>query len=126
MNKYQALQSFWESFGWAAYNENTVPDDALDKNNNRYITYEAASDALGSELLLSASLWHRSNSWTTIHAKAAEILRYIEIEMPPSIPIDGGRMKVRKAEPYAQDSADDDDTIRRVRLNVYVEFLTAY
>jgi len=124
MNKYQALQSFWESFGWAAYNENTVPDDALAANNNRYITYEAATDSIGEPLLLTASLWHRSTAWTVIHAKAQEISDYIEFEMPPSIPINGGRMKVRKATPFAQDGADDDATIRRVILNVYIEFLT--
>ena len=39
MNKYQVWQAFWSSFGWAAYNENTVPDNAMELNNNRYITY---------------------------------------------------------------------------------------
>jgi hypothetical protein len=35
MNKSQALQSFWESFGIPAYNEYTVPDNA----EMPYITY---------------------------------------------------------------------------------------
>lgn len=126
MNKYQALQSFWSSFGWKAYNELTVPDNALEENENHYITYEAATDNLGEELLLSASLWMRSTSWTTIHAKAEEIAKYIETEMPPAIPIDGGYIKIRKASPFAQDMADDDDTIRRVLLNISAEFLTKY
>ena len=121
-NKYQALQQFWESFGWPAYNENTVPDDAL--SNGSYITYEAASDTFDEQLLLSASLWRRSTSWAAIHAKAEEISEYIETEMPPSIPIQNGRMVIRKANPFAQDGADDDDTIRRINLNIYVEFLS--
>ena len=126
MNKYQALQSFWSSFGWAAYNESTVPDDAMELNGGKYITYEAATDSLGEDLLLSASLWHRSTSWTTIHAKAEQIAQFIETQFPPAIPIDGGFMKIRKGTPFATDSADDDLTIRRVRLNVFIEFLTAY
>lgn len=126
MNKYQALQCFWSSFGWAAYNENTVPDDALEKNGNKYITYEAATDSYGQDMLLSASLWQRSTSWTEIHAKAEEIAEYIETQFPPEIPVDGGFLKIRKASPFAADSADDDDTIRRIRLNIYAEFLTAY
>ena len=28
MDKFQAQQSFWSSFGLTAYDENTVPDDA--------------------------------------------------------------------------------------------------
>lgn len=126
MNKYQALQSFWSRFGWAAYNENTVPDDALERNGNKYITYEAATDSCGQELLLSASLWQRSTSWTEIHAKAEEIARYIETQFPPEIPVDGGFLKIRKASPFASDRADDDDTIRRVQMNIEAEFLTAY
>lgn len=126
MNKYQALQEFWSSFGWKAYNELTVPDDALSMNNNRYITYEAATDSIGEDLLLSASLWHRSTSWTTIHAKAEEIAEFIETQMPPAIPVEGGWLKIRKASPFAQDMEDDDDTIRRIRLNIYAEFITKY
>lgn len=120
-NRYQALQQFWESFGWAAYNENTVPDDALDQGS--YITYEAGLDGFDSSMALSASLWRRSSSWAIIHAKAAEIENYIEYEMPPAIPIEGGLMRIRKANPFAQDGADDDDTIRRVNINVEVEFM---
>lgn len=35
MNKAQAIQAFWESFGVPAYEESTVPDDAV----MPYITY---------------------------------------------------------------------------------------
>lgn len=123
MNKYQAIQAFWESFGWAAYNENTVPDNALEINNNRYITYETATDSIGNYLRLSAALWHRSTSWTTVHAKAEEIANYIENIMPPSLPIDNGRMVVRKGTPFAQDVGDEDITIRHTVLLIDVEFL---
>lgn len=125
-NKYQALQTFWSSFDWAAYNRFTVPDDALETNGGKYITYEAASDSYDNDLLLSADLWMRSTSWTAIHAKAEEIAQFIDTQFPPAIPIEGGFMKIRKGTPFAQDMADDDRTIRRVHLNVFVEFLTAY
>lgn len=126
MNKYQALQYFWSLFDWAAYNENTVPDDALEKNNGKYITYEAAADSIGQTMVLSASLWHKSTSWTEIHAKAQEVSEYIELHFPPEIPVDGGYVKIRKGTPFASDMADEDDTIRRVLLQVQVEFLTRY
>lgn len=126
MNKYQGLHYFWSLFGWTAYNENTVPDDAMERSGGHYITYEAATDSLGEDILLSASLWQRSTSWTETHAKAEEIAEYIETQFPPEIPIDGGFLKIRKARPFATDMADDDDTIRRVRLNIFAEFLTAF
>lgn len=126
MNKYQAWQAFWSSFGWAAYNENTVPDNAMELNNNRYITYESCSDSFGNVNLVTVSLFHRSTSWTTIHAKAEEIAERIKRMYPPSIEIDGGRMKISTGQPFASDMSDEDDTIRRVRLNVLVEFMTAY
>ena len=126
MNKYQALQSFWSSFGWAAYNELTVPDNAMALNNNRYITYEAMSDSFGNINVASVSLYHRSTSWTTVHAKAQEIEERIKRMWPPSTKIDGGRMKIRTGQPFAKDMADEDDTIRRVRLNITIEFMTAY
>jgi len=126
MNKYEALQNFWSSFGWAAYNELTVPDNAMAENNNRYITYEAFSDSFGNVNVSGASLFHRSTSWVTVHAKAQEIAERIKKMYPPSIKIDGGRLKIRTGQPFATDMADEDDTIRRVRLNVTIEFMTAY
>lgn len=124
MNKYQALQYFWSLFGWKAYNELTVPSDAMEQNNNRYITYESATDSSGESLLLSGSLWMRSTSWTEIHAKAEEIATYIQTHFPPHIVIDDGCLVIKKAQPFASDARDDDLTIRRVRLNIYAEFIT--
>lgn len=126
MNKYQAQQSFWSSFEWAAFNENTVPGDALAANDNRIITYESFADSLGNSRQTSASLWHRSTSWTVIHAKAEEIAEAIESNVLPAIPIDGGYLKIRKGTPFATDMSDEDDTIRRVILNVEIEYLTRY
>lgn len=124
MNKYEAQHWFWSQFGWTAYNESTVPDNAMALNNGRYITYEAANGSFGSDMLLSASLWHKSSSWVTIHTKAQEVIAYFATAMPPSFPIEGGRMKVRPGDPFAQDGADDDPGIRRVRFNFYLEFIT--
>lgn len=124
MNKYQAVQAFWSGFGWAAFNEGTVPDDALELNNNRYITYESITDKIGNAIFTHATLWHRSTSWTTIHAKAAEIAAHIETVMPPSLTVDNGRLVIRMGTPYAQDMPDEDRTLRKVFLNVQLEFLT--
>lgn len=125
-DKNEALYQFWSRFGWTAFDENTVPDNALENNNNKYITYQDATDSFGSEMMLTASLWMRSNSWTGVDKMSEKIARYIEIEMPPAIPIDGGWMRIRKGSPFSTRTGDDNDTLRRRILNVIVEFFTQY
>ena len=71
-DKMSALNTFWNGFGWKAYDETTVPDDAV----LPYITYEAAVDEFGHEVALTASLWIRSTSWTDIVAKEMQIAKY--------------------------------------------------
>ena len=126
MDKEQALHKFWSSFGWKAYDENTVPDNAMAENNYRYITYSVGTDSLDNTLLLTASLWNRSNSWEDVDKKSHDIARFIETQVPPSIRIDNGRLKIRKGTPFAQRMADEDDSIRRIVLSIIVEFLTNY
>lgn len=122
MNKSQALHNFWSSFGLKAYEQNSIPDDAV----LPYITYETASDSLGNVLPLTASLWYRSNSWTAISQKAEEIAKYLEEVYPISQAIDGGRMYIARGTPFAQRMSDTDTTIKRIVLNIAVEFFTAY
>lgn len=124
MNKQEAYHAFWSSFGWKAYNEASVPDNALESNDNRYITYQGASGNLGQEMVLTASLFHRSTSWVTIHAKQEEISERLERMWPPSVPFDGGRLRIVKSQPFGVDESDEDPSIRRVRLNVHVEYLS--
>lgn len=123
MDKSQALQSFWSSFGLPAYAENTVPDDAQ----TPYITYEASTDSLGNTMVQNASLWYRSMSWKEISQKAEDIARYIATMDPPSIPINNGRLYITKGSPFAQRMGDEGGTdVRRILLTVNVEFFTAY
>lgn len=130
MNKAQAIQAFWESFGLNAYDENTVPDDAPDK----YITYSVATDSLDRVVNLTASIWERNTtSWAFVEETAAEIARVIEERdfselgtSAPSIPLENGRLFLTKGSPFAQRMADpSSDLTRRIYLNVQAEFLTA-
>ena len=122
MNKSQALHDFWSSFGLKAYEQNSIPDDAV----LPYITYETASDSIGNVLPLTASIWYRSTSWTVISQKAEEIAKYLEEVYPISQAIEGGRMYIARGTPFAQRMSDTDTTIKRIVLNIAVEFFTAY
>lgn len=123
MNKFEALQSFWESFGIPAYDENTVPtgDNAPVFP---YITYDAVVSNLGTPVAMSASLWYYGPSWADITAKAivieAEIGRGGKI-----VPLDDGALWIKQGSPFAQRMSDPNDMVRRIYMNITAEFLTA-
>jgi len=123
MNKFEAIQSFWSSFGLPTYDENTVPDGD-DKPSFPYITYDASVSSLGHPVALSGSLWYYGTSWSMITTKLLEI----EAELGRggvTIPIDGGAVWIKKGTPFAQRIADPNDMIRRIFINIEAEFLTA-
>lgn len=133
MNKAQALDKFWNSFGIPAFDETTVPEYVDDGNGNQikleppYITYNVVEDSLDSVTNLYANLWYRSTSWREITVKAGEIAKTIVEMNPPSIPLDNGRLYLAKGNPFAQRMEEpNDSTIRRMYLNIQAEFLTAY
>lgn len=123
MDKAQALQTFWESFGIPAYEQTTVPETAK----MPYITYSVSTDSLDNVVNMSASVWYHSTSWKDISEKTEQIARYIVGMNPPSIKFDGGRLYIAKGNPFAQRMADpNDDMIRRMYLNIQAEYLSAY
>ena len=123
MNKIQAYQAFWESFGLTAYDENTVPDDAMSVNNGKYITYEMADGEFNYTNALTASLWYKGYSWSEITEKELSISNEIS-RGGKIIPCDSGAVWIKKGTPWAQRMPDTtSDSIRRIVLNVEVEFL---
>lgn len=123
MNKEQAIQKLWSSFGIPAYDEQTVPDDAK----MPYITYQVATDSIDQIVNLSASIWYRSSSWKDVSNKCDEIARYLAEQGFAKIELDNGYVWFVKGTPFAQRMSDpEDDMIRRIYLNVQAEFLTAY
>lgn len=127
MNKIQALHSFWSSFGMPAFDENTVPDEAdrikLYGSAFPYITYETSSDFLGGVLAQSASLWYRNSSWGDITEKEQTIADFIG-RGGRMIAYEGGAFWLQRGTPWAQRMSEpSDETIRRIVMNITVEFL---
>jgi len=125
MNKEQAIHSFWSSFGWTAIDEQSAYDRPMDVK-YPYITYEVAVAELDEPISLSADLWDRSTSWKNVTEKSEEIARYIKGLSP--IPIDSGYVWITKGSPFAQRMAEDTGLadVRRVHINITVEFFTNY
>lgn len=124
MDKEQALHQFWSSFGLTAYDENTVPDNALTTNNGKYLTYNVATASLEEPTPLYANLWYKSSSWADITVKANEIAGAIG-RGGTIVPFDGGKIWICRGTPFSQRMPDDDDTIRRIYINVMAEYLSA-
>lgn len=118
-NKVQALHGFWSSFGWAAYEENSVPDKAK----LPYITYEIVTDSFrGDEVTLTASLWDRSTSWAKITDMSEKIATYLNTGVFAKCK--NGYLWIKKASPFAQHLTDSDKSIKRIILTIKVEYWT--
>lgn len=118
MDKWQAIQSFCESFEIPAYDESTVPDDAI----MPYITYSASIDRLDHPITITINIWYRTNSWADISRKAEDISNaLIQVK---TIPLDVGYLYLTRGQPFAQRMVDEDDTVRRIYINLMAEFLT--
>lgn len=126
MNKEQALNTFWNQFA-PAFSQMSVPDerDFEEMKISPYprITYEVLTDNYGAQNILNASIWdkNKNGSWK----QATDILHAIEAALGlggQTIKYDGGFLWVKRGAPFAQQMADTDDSIRRIAINVEVEF----
>lgn len=121
MNKDQALHSFWSSFGLDAYDEQTVPAEAV----LPYITYEVSTDRLDEPVMLTASIWLRSMSWVEINRVRDAVAQRLS-NGGQTIKLDDGYLWITPGSPFSQRMDEpSDDAIRRIILNVQAEFLTA-
>lgn len=122
MDSQQALNSWWNSFQWQAFEENTVPDDAL-STYGHYLTYSAGTSEFERPMMLAVSAWERSTSWAGTVNKASEIEAAIGLG-GTVIPFDGGMIWIKRGSPFSQRMSDEDDTVRRVYMNIEVEYFT--
>ena len=121
LDKWQAIQAFWSQFGIPAYDENTVPDDAV----MPYITYEARTANLGQALFMTGQIFYYTKSWQEISQKADEIAAYIGYGNK-ILPLKDGYMYISQGSPFAQRMAEDSNgDVRRIVINIAVEFFTA-
>ena len=123
MDKAQALHSFWSSFDLLAIDELSSYDESMDLPSN-YITYEVITSNIGESVALTASLWYNSTSWAAISQKADEIAQYIGYGGRLLV-VDGGYLWIKLGSPFAQRMAVEQDNIRRIVINISVDFLTA-
>jgi hypothetical protein len=121
MTKAASIYNFWNSFDITAYEENSVPTDAMFP----YITYQLVTDSLDNDVQMTASVWYRDSSWVNANAKAEEISQAIG-RGGKILNCDNGKIWLKRGTPFAQNMGDEnDDLIKRKYLNITAEFLTA-
>lgn len=120
MDRAQVVNTFWNSFGWNAYERTAVPDDAPKK----YITYEYAEGYIGDVIPISVSLWTRSTSWAEIEQKALQIGNEIGLG-GKVLSYDGGKLWILRGSTFAQRlSEPEDNMIRRIIISINMEFIS--
>lgn len=121
MTKEGALYSFFNSFGIAAYEENTVPSEK--EIQWPYLTYQIVTDDLdGNGVLMTIQLFYRSDSWLLINAKADEISK--TISSGKRLICDDGYIMIYKSSPFAQNRAAEEKNIRAKVINITAEYIT--
>lgn len=120
LDKFQALNHFWNSFGIPAYESTTVPEGT--NLGDFYITYEATTDSLGRPVPMSASIWKKNTmSWEEISQKAEEISdALVQVKV---IPMRVGYLYITRGTPFAQRMSDEDESVRRIYINIMAEYL---
>ena len=116
MNKIQAYDDFWNSFGLNAYDENSVPEDAV----LPYITYELVNADFGTEVAVNASIWDKSYSWKRLSELDMEITDKIT-KGGMMVNYDDGAFWVRKLR--SQRVSENDASIKRILMDLELEFI---
>ena len=121
MDRYEALYSFWSSFGIPAFEENSVPTSG-DYPKYPYITYEVSTGGFNSDINVNGYIWTRSNSWMS----ADKISDEIESSLKNGgvlIPYDGGALWITAEDNFTSNMGDlSDNMIKRKILNVVLHY----
>lgn len=104
MDKLQAVHGFWASFGWPAYNENSVPVSAQ----RPYITHELGVSEFDRPVAQTAKLCTYSTGWKDAVDKLKEIESAIT-KGGKYLHYDGGAVIIKKEEPFAQEFSSGED-----------------
>lgn len=124
MSTEQAFSDFWNSFGVAAFHEASVPDEVQfeEMGISPYprITYSLQTNDFGIPTSLTASVWDRSTSWKSTSELRDQIINRIK---EGGIKINDGKIWIKTGAPRSSPMSDPDDTIKRIVINIEVEYL---
>lgn len=124
MKKWEALYSFFSSFGIPAYEENSIPTGS-DRPSYPYIVYEMQQGGFDAEfdIALSFTIIDKYDSFVPSYELTDTIAR--TIGDGKIIEIDDGYIKIAQTSTWAKTQRDpEDNTIRRLYSVVWVTYYT--
>ena len=120
MDRFQAIHSFWASFGIPAFNKYAVPDIAA----LPYLTYDTAIGSIDDIIPLNATIYYGGTLLDNLSKKTEEIYKKIVNDDPVTIEFEGGYLWIYKSGIFAQDMPSDSDNVKSKLITVYAEFIT--
>lgn len=128
MDKIEALNAFWNSFDIPAIDEQSAYDKPTLEQmqiDYPYITYEVAEDGFDAPVAIGGDIWDKSTSWARVTRIAAQIGDALG-RGGLIFPYEGGAIWITRGSPFSQRlSAENDDNVRRIHININAEFLSA-
>ena len=119
MDKYEALNKFYSSFGLKAYEENSVPEKAK----MPYITYEVITSSLGdNNVALALQIWFNDTKLITIDKLTEEISD--ALSGGKKLKCDDGYIVLYRGKPFAQNIKTIDKSIKCKYITVMADFVT--
>jgi hypothetical protein len=125
MTEMEAIYGFWSDFSIPAFEKHAVPTKENEgAPDYPYLTFEWKTDPFGSPVSLTASLWYRSPSYEDVENKKKEIFERIG-RGGIFLPYMDGTIWLKRREPFARYMKNEEnDTVKRVDLNISAEFWT--
>jgi len=118
MDAEQVIHNFWSSFGIPAYDDNSVPQDAV----LPYITYDISYDSFDNDVVMNASIWDRTTSWDELSRTAKEITDNYR-NNGVKLRTDRGIVWIKPGNPLYRRMGNDDQNIKRMILNIICEYI---
>lgn len=114
----EALYNFASSFGWNAYPEYSVPNNA----ELPYITYTFHESKFTEQGMLQMRLWQISESYTEINQKVDMIEQ--EVRNGKKLFTESGIIYLYKGSPWCQPQPADEPNLKIAYLNFIAHYAT--
>lgn len=121
MDKYQALNKFYNSFGIKAYEENSVPEKAK----MPYITYEVMTSAFSDDkTALTMQIWFNDTKLVGIDNLTEKISD--ALSGGKKLKCDNGYIVLYRGNPFAQNVKTIDKSIKCKYVTIMCDYVTLY
>lgn len=119
MDKYEALYSFYSSFGIPAYEENSVDENAV----MPYITYEVLTSSFDNDSVsISCQIFSKSKDLIELDKITDKISKALTGGI--TLKCKDGYVVLYRGTPFAQNRATGDTSVKCKYINISADYIT--